>query len=278
MKLIETLTNQQKIDLFVGNAVGIFPYLVLSSDAYYSKLYEMCLGYYLSHSGEKNISPAYDKIISIVSENESVGKTAEELMADIIRGKFSEKWSRVYSALIETQYDVLTNRERTEHKTGDNTDTTEYDTNNQKVGTNSETITYQSTITDDGKTGTHEITSRKNDTNDNIYGFNSALPVGDSTSEDVTEETVVGDADKNTTYNLRTKGGSDTHAIGLNETDKKTGTDTKTYAIDETVTDSGRDGTGADQILSELNLRNTQIFFDIIYADIDSVATLQIYI
>ena len=276
MKLIETLTNQQKIDLLSGDAVGIFPYLILPEDAYHDKIYEMCLGYYMSHSGEKTISPAYDKIISITSLNDVIVQPAEQILANIIRGKFSEKWSRVYSALIETEYDILKNKENVEKKIGQNKDQTTYDISNVKVGTNSDTVTYNSDTTDEGNTGTHEKTTRKSDSSDNVYGFNSSLPVGDSTSEDITEETVEGDFAKNTSFNRREKRGADDHEINLNETDSKTGTDTKDFTIDETVTDGGRDGTGADLILSELNLRNTQIFFDIIYADIDSVATLQL--
>lgn len=342
MKLRETLTKQQTIDLLGGNVVGIFPSMVLSTDAFYGKLYELCLGYYTARSGEKTISLTYERFISLVNDNPEITKSPEELIGTLIRGKFLDKWNRVYDVLITSQYDALNNREYTEEKTGNNqnkdthnttkakqgnntdvmtydtengkrgtnTDVMTYDTESGKQGTNTDTTTFDTNVEDNGKTGTSETTTRNVTDDNNVYGFNSSTPVGDTNSIESTSETIVGEADKNTSYNLQTKTGTESKEFGIDETITKTGTDSRAIGIDETITKSGtdsraigidesethtgtdttditidekvvrngRDGSGAELVTEELNLRNTQLFFDIIYADIDSIATLQIYI
>ena len=326
MKLRETLTKQQTIDLLSGNVVGIFPSMILSEDAFYGKLYELCLGYYTARSGEKTISMTYERFIFLVNENPEINKSPEELIGALIRGKFLDKWNRVYDVLLTSQYDALSNRESTEDKTGNNqnkdthnttkakegnnTDVMTYDTESGKQGTNTDTTTFDTNVEDNGKTGTSETTTRNVTDENNVYGFNSPSAVGDTNSTETTSETIVGEADKNTSHNLQTKTGTESKEFGIDETITKTGTESKEIGIDETVTKtgtdsraigisesethtgtdttditiseklvkSGRDGSGAELITEELNLRNTQLFFDIIYADIDSIATLQIYI
>ena len=310
MRLRETLTNRQKIDLFNGQVVGIFPTMVLQEDAYYSKLKELCLGYYTARSAEKTISPTYENIINFVNENAEVNETADEIMGRLIRGKFLEKWTRVYEVLVSEQYNALHNMEITEHKDatnkdtdtyntvkgkqGTNTDSMTYNSDNTKVGNNTDTTTFDTSVEDDGKTATSETTTRTVDGADNVYGFNSPMAVGDTTNVENVNETTVGEADKNTSHNLQTKTGTETKQFGVNETEQKRGTDSRQIGVDETethtgtdttdtiinenISKTGRDGSGAELIEKELNLRNTQIFFDIIYADIDSMTTLQIYI
>lgn len=342
MKLRETLTKQQTIDLLSGNVVGIFPSMILSEDAFYGKLYELCLGYYTARSGEKTISMTYERFISLIKENPEINKSPEELIGALIRGKFLDKWNRVYDVLITSQYDALNNRESTEDKTGNNqnkdthnttkakegnntdvmtydtengrkgtnTDVMTYDTESGKQGTNTDTTTFDTNVEDNGKTGTSETTTRNVTDENNVYGFNSSSAVGDTNSTETTSETIVGEADKNTSHNLQTKTGTeskefdidetitktgteskeigidetvkktgtDSRAIGISESETHTGTDTTDITISEKLVKSGRDGSGAELITEELNLRNTQLFFDIIYADIDSIATLQIYI
>jgi hypothetical protein len=185
-----------------------------------------------------------------------------------------------------------------------------YNTENGKEGTNTDVTTFDTNVEDDGTRGTNEVTTRSVETADDVYGFNSSDPVGDTVSNETVNETVVGAAEQNTTHNTQsktgteskefginetmtktgteseeigidetaTKTGTDSRAIGINESETKTGTETKDITIDEEIVKSGRDGSGAELVIEELNLRNTQLFFDIIYADIDSITTLQIYI
>lgn len=278
MKLLETLTKQQTIDLLSGNVVGIFPSMILSEDAFYGKLYELCLGYYTARSGEKTISMTYERLISLVNENPEINKSPEELIGALIRGKFLDKWNRVYDVLLTSQYDALNNRESTEDKTGNNQNKDTHNTTKARQGNNSDITTYDTNVEDNGKMGTSETTIRNVEDANDVYGFNSSSPVGDTYSNETTSETIVGEADKNTSHNVQTKTGTENKQFGIDESETHTGTDTTDITISEKLVKSGRDGTGAELITEELNLRNTQLFFDIIYADIDSIATLQIYI
>lgn len=246
MKLIETLTKQDKIDLMTGGVVGIFPTMVLSTDIFFSSLADICLGYYTARSGEKTISPTYDKFREFIEEESITETTAEALMGKLIRGKYIDKWNRIYSALVASNYNVL------DEKTF----------NESKKGNNSDKITYDTVTQDDGKTATNETTTRNSDDDNGVFGFNSNSPVGSDTTSSTSTETVVGEADKNTSENTRTK----------------TGTDTKDITVDESIEHTGRETSAAKLIGDEISLRDRQNFFDIIYRDIDDIATIKIYI
>ena len=310
MRILETLTQSQQINLLSGSTVGIFETVFDESDAFKEHHHEMCVGYYIYNSADKPISPAYDKYIELTKNNPSIPFTPEQLIGQLIRSKFIDKWNRVYLALVESEYDPITNKDITSKKTatnkntdtydtetvieGTDTDTITYDTVKAKEGSNTDTTTFDTNVEDDGKVGTHATTSRSVSNADDVYGFNSTAPVGDTTSTENTEETLVGDSEKNTTHNVQTKTGteskqfgideSETHTgtevkeMGKNESEKHTGTDTTDISINETMTNKGRDVSGATLIDEELKLRNTQQFFDIVYKDIDSITALQIYI
>ena len=130
-----------------------------------------------------------------------------------------------------------------------------------KVANNDEQITYNSKVEDNGNEATNMVTKTNNENSNDTYGFNSSSPVGNDLSYGSDTETVIGDKDSNTTHNTR----------------DKTGNDNKNATVNENTTRNGRDVTGAELIQKELNLRNKEIFFNTIYKDIDSIATLQIY-
>lgn len=242
MKVMETLTNEQKVDLLAGTPVGIFTTLFEASDPWIDKAGDCCAGYYLYRSGGKETSPIFDRITEIATEAQDPSAIAGR----IIRSKFIEKWNKVYSALIQEEYQVLNEHESTETKTGNNTDKTIYD----------------SAVESDGNSATSLSTTTKSDSANDVYGFNSVSPVGQSETNGNNVETVEGEADKNTRHSLQSK----------------TGTDTKEFGIDEAVSRKGRNTAGADLIQKELKLRRQNIFFDIVYGDIDSILALQVYI
>lgn len=277
MKLKETLTPQQMIELLNGTTVGFFPYMILSEDAFYDKIYELCLGYYLNRSAEKTISPTYERFISLCEQSELL-KTPEELIGLLIRSKFIDKWKRIYDVLVLSEYNALINKEYTEAKTGKNTNTDTHNTTKAKIGTNTDNTTYDTNVEDNGNSGTQETTTRSSENTDDVYGFNSNYPVGDTVNNEIVSETIVGDSDKNTSHNIRTKTGTENKIFGVDESETHTGTDTTDIVINENIYKDGRDGTNAELITEELNLRNSQIFFDIVYTDIDSITTLSIYI
>lgn len=273
MKIIDTLTRENKFDMLMGKPVGIFPSMILEDDLYYEFIKDLCLGYYTHRSGMKTLSPTYTLIQDIITEYGSeFGKfvpsgsdsfitfndevynvivtasipNSEYIIGSLIRGKFKHKWDRIYNALIEEQYSVLNNREYTTDKKANNQDVTKYNSN----------------IEDNGNTGTKITTDNTSDRDNKIYGFNSTTAVNDTEGSTTDSEVITGNSEDNTTHNLR----------------KNTGDDTKNYTIDESISIKGRDREPSDLIMKELNLRNKQIFFDIIYGDIDSITALQIYI
>lgn len=283
MKMKETLTLQQKTEMFLNGAiVGLFDGLFNESDPFYSFANSMCVGYYTVRSANKTVAPIYEQLLEYVQENGQVGDdyitlTNRLLGSTIIRPKFIDKWNRVYKTLITQQYNPLDGFDYTEHKTGNNSDVTSYDTQDKKSGTNVDTTTYDTSTEDNGKTGTKEVTTTSRENSADVYGFNSSSPVGDNVDTENATETLVGNADDNTSHNVQTKTGTDTNNRNINETLAKTGQDTKVFTVNEDITKSGRDSTGAEMVEAELNLRNTQLFFDIVYRDIDSIATIHIY-
>ena len=277
MKIHETLTPSQKTDLLLGEVVGIFETMFVQSDEYYKERQNICLGYYTYHSADKTLSPTYDRFLQYVAESHDIDRTAEQLIGSLIRAKFADKWSRVYKALV-AEYDPISNREFTSKKTATNQNKDTYDTVKAKEGNDTDTLTYNTNVEDDGNSGTHEVTNRSVSSADDVYGFNSVTPVGDTTSAENTNETFEADPTKNVTHNLQKKTGTETKEYGTNESETHTGTETTDITIDETTTNSGRDGSSATLIDEEIEFRNKQQFYDIVYKDIDSITALQIYI
>lgn len=253
MMMKDTLTLNDKKSLYVDKTqVGFFTTLFNSNDKFYSLAYEICFGYYTTRSAYKTVSPIYERIYEYLLDSLEVEVFPNDvitqtniLLGQFIRSKYIDKWTRIYSALFEQDYDVLKDYDYTEHKGADNSNTTTYNTN----------------VEDNGKVGTKETTVTNRSNNNDIYGFNSSNPVGDSSSDENSTETVTGNADENTTHNTKLK----------------TGTDTEVFNSSEDITRTSRNNTGADLINSELNMRDTKIFFDIIYKDIDSIATIPLY-
>lgn len=277
MKLIETLTIQNKIDLLNGNIVGIFKSIFSANDKFYSQVPNMCSEYYLNWSGEKTISPIYEKTVDLLSEQTSIARNAEEIIGSNIRARFIDKWNRVYAVLVEETYKPLDDYVDSETKSGNNKDTTTYGSKTDYSSDNNNTITYNLNTTDNGKTGTKEVTTRNVENDDNVYGFNSTYPVGDTFGQQTTSETVSGDAESNTNFNEQLKTGTETKKSDNIESTQKSGTDSKQNDYNETITHNGRRMSGADLVESEISLRDRRNFFEMIFRDIDSITTIQLY-
>lgn len=313
MRLIDTLTNQSKFNMITGTPVGIFPTMILSDDLYYSYISDLCLGYYTARSGMKPLSATYILVQELIDDygtgyglfipngsdsfstsnneifkvltSEPIG-SPEDVIGKLIRGKFKHKWDKIYKALIEEEYNILNNREYTTEKTGNNTDiTTKTGSStgtNKKIGDSSDTTTYNTTLIDDGTTGIKITTTTDGSIDNSIFGFNSDTAVNANTRTDKDSETVTGSEDDNTTHNTRKNIGTDTKDFTINETVTLNNNNNETINNTgnnlETIKISGRNNDAPDMIMKELNLRNKQLFFDIIYSDIDSITALQIYI
>ena len=267
MRIKETLTLQDKNNLFVKkDTVGFFVTLFQPTDIFFNLAYPMCLEYYTIRSANKRVAEIYDQILEFVKESSGdestyIQTTNELLGTNILRPKFLDKWQRIYNALITEQYNPLNSYEEEDNKTGSENGTTTYNTN----------------VEDNGKTSTKETTTTNIERNDDVYGFNSSSPVGESANNEKTTEELLANADDNTTHNIQTKTGTDNKNITINETESKTGTDSNTLSKNENITRSGRRVSASSLIQEELDLRNKQIFFDIVYKDIDSVLTLSVY-
>lgn len=310
MKIKETLTTAQKITILNGGVSGLFTSLFRDGDSCYAERAKMCCGYYFTNSSNKTISPSYEEIIKMVDDNPSIAHTADEIMGNIIRNKYIEKWDRIYTALIGTSYNPLYGYDKETHKDGDNQDKTTYATTEaiigvdresgahtetiSRTGNNSDVTTYDTNQETAGETGSKEVRERSSDGQNDIFGFNSVSPVGSDTNAETLTETIIGLDTDNTTHNEVTKTGTETidKTISENEgvtandnsektrsdTHAKTGNDTLDKIIDEDTTEHGRDESGAELLTKEIDFRSAQIFYDIVYKDIDSIATLQIYI
>ena len=285
MLIKETLSRDEKLELLSGGIVGVFTELFKPEDEFYTLAPNLCLGYYTFRSANKKISQIYNTTIELFKDISNEDIPIDEIIPfiniyigqDIIRPKFIDKWNKIYKLLISDNYNAINDFEYTETREKNDTDTTTYNNSIARTGENSDTITYDNEVVSDGNRSVKETTSFGRDTNDDIYAFNSVSPVGDSVSEETSSETIIADKDDNTTHNSQAKTGSDTKNIIISENESKTGDDTKTFESNENISKNGRNRPASELIESEISMRNREVFFDIIYTDIDSVITCGVY-
>lgn len=245
MKLFETLKDNDIRSILDGEITGIFSTLITQNDAWYENAADICNIYYIHRSGNKTISPLYERYIELLKTHPYTTKTAEQIVGEVVRGKFINKWNKVYTSLVETEYSPVDDFSRNEQINAEDTTTN----------------TYNTTITDDGTTAVKETVARDGVDDDRIYGFNTVEPVGDTKSLSNSTVTTTANANDNTTHNTETK----------------TGTDSKSHNVDESKNINGRNTSAQELIMKELDLRNREVFFDIMFKDIDSIVTLAIY-
>ena len=302
MKIIETLTLEDKINLLNGSTVGFFPNLILSTDSFFSQAYNLCLGYYMNNSSNKTVSPIYEKelynvvfvdyenkiikdgidnkksIYQITIENKnSINKSVNDIVAQMIRGKFIDKWERYYNALINENYEILEDIVKNETSNYTKNEVNNYTKNETSNYAKNETKTYNNTINENGKTNTDMTTSSTNEKNNDVYGFNSTAPVGSDLNYGTDTENVKGDKEKNTTENVKQKTGSDTNGTTGNDEKGTTGNDDKDTTKNETISRTGRNTSAQDLLQKELDFRSKNLFFNIVFRDIDSIIALEIY-
>lgn len=276
-KIYDRLSDTDKINMLNGTVVGLFSRMIIDTDPFYDKLSELCLGYYTSRSGEKTISPTYSKIIDLISNN-VVSNTAEDILGNMIRGKFIDKWNRVYNVLIATQYNPMNDYEENTVKSGANDNTRNFTDNTNHTGTNTDKTTYNTTDTFNETTSEKEQIISSEQDNSAVYGFNSSSPVNDSNDDISSTETRTRDPLDNTRNTTNNKSGEDTLEHTINSSDNKSFNGTVNNTYSDNIDTTGRNTSPSSLVEKELNLRNKFLFFDIVYADIDSIATIQIYI
>lgn len=242
MKVKETVTKSELLSTVNNQIIGIFKTLISAEDAYISLAPAMCENYYLAHSGNKEISKIWEEIIKLTN---GTTYTPDSILGNIIRNRYKDKWHKIYRAFVTENYNPLEEYDRVETRVADNT----------------ETMTYNSQTEDDGSTGFKETTINTTNTDDGLYGFNSKNSVPSDTSVESINNTRTRLPVDNTNHNV----------------ESKTGTDSKNEDIDETITKTGRDSSPSELIEKELNLRDRETFFEIVFVDIDKIATKGVY-
>lgn len=134
---------------------------------------ELDIEYYMNHSGDKSISPLFEKLLGIQGQT---GATVVTQIAKIIVNRFTDKWNKLYSAFVDSNYAPLENYNMEEVETPN--------------------ITHDSTT----KQKTKIETETEDDTNEqSVYGFNSTTKVPSAENVRNGKTIVSGDANDNET-------------------------------------------------------------------------------
>lgn len=263
--------------------------------------------YFGNISGDKIISPLLKKLLK---EGETLDIVSLSNVVKIIKAMFSKSWESLYKA-ITADYNPIQNYDMTE----ESTDNEEINENGSNTGTQENARTYGKTVTDTvqyGKTQNNQTTYGKTETDTITHGeiiktddidretmtrkvsaFNETDPqtasIDDNEiSRDKTEAHSGDDVHKIVDGGMDVlsakEGGTDTHNIidGGSDIDKRT--DDLSHEVNtkrnlgHKLTRSGNIGvtTSQQMIESEIELRK-QHFFNMVFRDVDSVLTIQIY-
>lgn len=136
----------------------------------------------LEHSGDKKISNYYGRLIAL-QDDETI-EDALQLVAKNITLTYSDKWNKLYSAMVDSDYNPLENYDMTQVETPD--------------------VTKEKTI--DVKT--KMTTSSSGDSSTGVYGFNSPTSVPTTENDASTEVTVEGNNLDNVSHDLETETGT----------------------------------------------------------------------
>lgn len=275
MLIKETLSQEDITNLFSGSPAGIFKNLFGQGSPLYELNYSMSLAYYTYRSANKRVSKTYMNLVGY--RDLGIDIDVNEQISRILIDKFIDKWTRVYEVLVNSQYNALENTNIVERKTGNNTNEKTYNNSFTKTGNNSDTTTYDTELENNSDTNVNETTTSNNGENNKVFGFNSVDAVDVNSSTSNSTDTVTANKNDNTEHSVETKTGTETKNFTISETDKKSGTDTDELTINESTSKMGTDVAKQDLVNKELDLRNRTTFFDIVFADIDSVMASSIY-
>lgn len=241
---------------------------------------ELDFEYHGNISGDKFISPLVRKMKS----GDTLTTAEMKLLAGVIYTLYKDNWEKEWETM-NLQYNPIENYNMLE-KMSDDITTDEYgrthtrtdNTTHAKTGTETESRN----LTDRNTPNVTELTTPNlTDTSNNaVYGFNSsnASPTGTSTNAQTGTNTVTRSGSDTTTHT-----GSDTMTHNTTDrntgtvTDADTGTDTHTHNY--TLTRSGNIGvtTSQQMIESERKLYMWNLFYNVVFPDIDRVIALSVY-
>lgn len=207
---------------------------------------------------DNDVKHQLERLYALRSSNKVFVSTFEQIpagdRAKMVAAMFTEKWEKIWNDFNE-EYNPLhgyvVNESEQRHREYDDEKTTTYGRNTQVTGTDTGTITD---VIDEEISGTS-----------NIYGYNSVSPVPADTSGEQTDST------STQTRDLAT--GSSTVNSG-NDREESDGQEDVTATISKT----GNIGYSSPQSLLKQDIELwARPYFDMVFADIDSLIMLQVY-
>lgn len=241
---------------------------------------ELDIEYHGNISGEKFIAPLVNKL----KVGDSLTSTEIEKLAGVIYNMYIDNWRREFDTLNMT-YNPIENYNSVETMKDDIT-TFEHGRSHTRTDnlTHAKTGTETTTpnLTDRTTPNLTEITTPNlsNTDNNSVYAFNSsnAVPTATSSKSNTGTNTVTQSGTNTVTHT-----GSETLSHNTSDrdtgtvTDTDAGTDTNTHNY--TMTRKGNIGvtTSQQMIQSERDLYMWNIFYKVVFPDIDRVLTLNIY-
>ena len=241
---------------------------------------ELDMEYHGNISGDKYISPLVRKM----KAGDTLTDAEMKSLAGVIYTLYKDNWDKEWETM-NLQYNPIENYNMVE-KMSDDITTDEYgrthtrtdNTTHAKTGTETESRN----LTDRNTPNVTELTTPNltDTSNNSVYGFNSsnASPTGTSTNAQTGTNTVTRSGSDTTTHT-----GSDT--MTHNTTDRNTGTvtdadtGTDTHTRNYKLTRSGNIGvtTSQQMIQSQRDLYMWNLFYNVVFPDIDRVLTLSVY-
>ena len=189
MKINEIFTenfimNDDNVDLFVTFSDSTtYPKVVDFINS--TNQYQLRLDYFLQHSSDKFVSPLVDKLWNNETYINHNVENLCEYLAKIIYNRFSDKWKKIYDALM-TEYNPLENYSMTEERTPD--------------------LTFEDTETQKSEITTNRETSAQN----KYKGFNTDEPVLLNQTDGTDDVTTSGGSEDNETHKTTTHTGTET--------------------------------------------------------------------
>lgn len=179
-KLKETINDSFYISGGIFSLIASLKYFDWFSDS--EEALSLDYEYYLNRSGDKVISPLYQKLLDNTDE-------ALVSLCHIIKLKYYNKRQKIYETYIESEYDPLTTIKKKSIRTPNLTTDS-----SSKVGS--------------------EITSSNTNQGENgIYGYNSASSVPANSSNSSSKTTTIGDKEKNTSEGTTNYTGNEEYEI-----------------------------------------------------------------
>lgn len=252
LKLIDTLYDGLKERIIkrednIENIIGYIGQKTRQNNTKYAILstlpwVDIAVEYYFNYSGNKIVSPIVENVGKYYDDY--VETFIAEIVGDICLGKFGDKWERLAKAML-AEYNIDEEIYLSTKRDGANEDILHREFNSEIDGSEASKI---------------KVTDNNTDT-ESVWGYNStdAVPSGQSVGNSTT--ITEGNSDDNTSH-------SEKH----DNTD-----DRKNMTIDETEIYKGRKKPMVDLIEKEINFRNSRVLWNIIFTDIDSVATIGMY-